>query len=334
MTVALVDDSGELSRWRTTARQLLVQGIAPHAVHWHVTPRFAPRAAPKEGEEGISGYGSTGSAVDANLDLFAGTYADEAAVSVQPAVTECDTQASPPAENHPFSVPTRFMQMAQLVLLHQSEQRWHLLYRLLWRLQHEPSLRHDLLDPDWVLMRRWAKAVQRDMHKMKAFVRFRPVDTSNPDAPWDGQGPLHVAWFEPEHRIVQAVAQMRWSILTPQCSLRWYPAAASPQALIDAGEPCAAGLCIQPAAPRPGVLWIAPGARKQDAPAADAGESLWLTYYASIFNPNRLKTQAMVREMPQRYWKNLPEAVLIDPLIHTARQRSAQMLNPGSTQKN
>jgi DNA polymerase len=87
------------------------------------------------------------------------------------------------------------------------------------------------------------------MHKMKAFVRFRPITgvarsarravatarrcrgrrgprTERRPA---GAGHRHVAWFEPEHHVVEAVApffarrfaQMRWSILTPERSVRW-----------------------------------------------------------------------------------------------------------------
>ena len=64
-------------------------------------------------------------------------------------------------------------------------------------------------------------AVSRDMHKMRAFVRFREVP--------EGDGTRHVAWFEPEHYIVEAnagffarrFATMRWSILTPYRSAHW-----------------------------------------------------------------------------------------------------------------
>lgn len=62
-------------------------------------------------------------------------------------------------------------------------------------------------------------------------------------------------------------------------------------------------------------------------PPADAGEALWLTYYAHIFNPARLKVAAMRKEMPRRYWHNLPEAQLIAPLIQAAQRRSAAMLS-------
>ena len=43
-----------------------------------------------------------------------------------------------------------------------------------------------------------AKAVRRDIHKMRAFVRFRLVEGGGEDR--------YVAWFEPEHHIVRANA--------------------------------------------------------------------------------------------------------------------------------
>ena len=119
-------------------------------------------------------------------------------------------------------------------------------------------------------------------------------------------GMLHVAWFEPVHHVVEAVApffarrfaNLRWVLLTPERSVRW------DGARLDFG----------------------PGARRDEAPAADAGERLWLTYYEHIFNPARLKLAAMRREMPRRYWRNLPEAVLISPLAAAAGERSARMV--------
>jgi DNA polymerase len=158
--------------------------------------------------------------------------------------------------------------------------------------------------------------VRRDVHKMRAFVRFRPVQDGR------GEEPLHVAWFEPEHHIVAAIApffvrrftQMRWAVLTPECSLYW-----------DYAGPRAGQ-----AGQAPGALQIGPGARKEDAPPPDAGEQLWLTYYQSIFNPARLKLKAMQKEMPRRYWKNLPEARQIPALIAGAQQREAAMIATGT----
>ena len=129
----------------------------------------------------------------------------------------------PRGEAAPVKVPAAFMPLCESVVLHRDPGRFGLLYRLLWRLQTEPGLRHDALDPDWVAARQMAQAVRRDMHKMTAFVRFRALDEG------DGRGPLHVAWFEPEHHIVEATAPffarrftaMRWAILTPERSVHW-----------------------------------------------------------------------------------------------------------------
>jgi uracil-DNA glycosylase family protein len=62
------------------------------------------------------------------------------------------------------------------------------------------------------------------------------------------------------------------------------------------------------------------GADPADAPAEDALEELWRTYYASIFNPARLNPKQMQKEMPKRYWRNLPEAALIPELIARAER--------------
>ena len=91
---------------------------------------------------------------------------------------------------------------------------------------------------------------------------------------------------------------MHWAILTPDCSLLW-----------DGAQ-----------------LQLAPGATAAQAPGPDAGEALWLAYYQSTFNPARLKEQAMLREMPRRYWKNLPETHLISSLVASARSRTERML--------
>jgi uracil-DNA glycosylase len=96
-------------------------------------------------------------------------------------------------------------------------------------------------------------------------------------------------------------ANMRWSILTPRGSIHWD------------GETMREG----------------PPARREDAPGDDPIEDLWRSYYASIFNPARLKVGAMLSEMPKKYWKNLPEAALIPQLIAGAQAREAAMVKAG-----
>ena len=203
----------------------------------------------------------------------------------------------PPEPATPPRVPRAFPELAGAAILHRDPERFALLYQLLLRLQDNPKLLDDQADP---LVRRvegLAKAVRRDKHKMHAFVRFREVT--------DEEGTRYVAWFEPDNYIVRAnagffqrrFAGMKWSILTPELCIHWDGT----------------------------TLTESPGADRSMAPAGDDVEEMWRTYYASIFNPARLKVGTMVKEMPRRYWKNLPEAQLIAPLIAGAQAREATM---------
>lgn len=213
-----------------------------------------------------------------------------------------DAQAVEGAAGAPgreLTVPRDFPDLAAQVVCHCDPERFGLLYRLLLRLQGEPNLLKVASDDDVHRAQAMAKAVRRDMHKMTAFVRFREV--VGPDG-----GEAFVAWFEPEHFIVERVSSffvkrfsaMAWSILTPRRSLHWD------------GE----------------ALHFAAGAARADAPDDDAMEAYWLTYYANIFNPARLKIKAMKAEMPEKYWRNLPEAELIAPLIAGAARRAEEMV--------
>ncbi|MGY6551746.1 MAG: UdgX family uracil-DNA binding protein [Erythrobacter sp.] len=210
---------------------------------------------------------------------------------------------APPADAPPVRANRRFLQVAGKAALHSDPERFALLYRVLWRLQAKPRLMEDSADPDIRQIEELAKAVRRDAHKMHAFVRFREVQ--------DTDGAAHyVAWFEPDHHIVRSeaafflrrFANMRWSILTPRGSIHWD------------GE----------------IMREGPPARREDAPQGDSVEDLWRSYYASIFNPARLKVGAMLSEMPMKYWKNLPEAELIPGLIAGAQAREAAMVAAGS----
>jgi probable DNA metabolism protein len=203
-----------------------------------------------------------------------------------------------------FSVPRRFVELAETVILHRNPERFALLYGMLLRLRAQPRLIEDQADAQLLQLEMMAKNVRRDIHKMRAFLRFRETEDA------DG-GARFVAWFEPEHHILRAnagffvrrFASMRWSILTPEGSLHWD------------GE----------------TLMEAPGAVRGDAPDGDPVEQLWKRYYGSIFNPARLKTDMMVKEMPKKYWKNMPEAALIPALIAGAQQQEGQMIEAAKT---
>ena len=212
--------------------------------------------------------------------------------------------AALPMTGTPFAVPRAFLDLARSVVLHRDPERFALLYTLLARSRAQPGAMADRAD---LLVRRLehlAQEVRRDIHKMRAFLRFREV------AEADGDGTettRFVAWFEPDHHIVRynakffidRFASMRWSILTPDLSIHWD------------GETLSEG----------------PGAVKSDAPDGDPIEEVWKTYYASIFNPARVKIGAMLKEMPRKYWKNMPETALVPGLIASAQARERGMID-------
>ena len=205
----------------------------------------------------------------------------------------------------PVRANRRFVNLARNAALHSDPERFALLYRLLWRLQENPGMMEDKADDDVRKIEELDKNVRRDSHKMHAFVRFRLVEADEAEG-----GDRYVAWFEPDHHILRAnagffmrrFANMRWSILTPRGSLHWD------------GETMTEG----------------PAAERSDAPQGDPMEDLWRTYYASIFNPARLKIGAMLKEMPKKYWKNMPEAALIPELVAGAQSREAKMVEKGA----
>ncbi|MDB6155448.1 MAG: hypothetical protein JWL90_3901 [Chthoniobacteraceae bacterium] len=245
--------------WRSAARKALQEGIPPGEILWEEAGGDAPL-----------------------LDLF----------TLEPAL--------PASVQSPVRVPPAFMELAKRVACHRAPTRWAILYRALWRITHgEPHLLDVFVDPDVHQLMGMDKAVRRDVHKMRAFVRFREV--THPEGVWS------VAWFEPAHLIVELNASffvdrfagMRWSILTPDRCVHWD------------GE----------------SLGFSPGVDRSAAPGEDAVEDLWRTYYSHIFNPARIKIHAMQAEMPKHYWKNLPEAALIPDLLRAAPGRVAEMLS-------
>jgi uracil-DNA glycosylase len=199
-----------------------------------------------------------------------------------------------------FPVPRPFIDLARSVACHSDAERFALLYAMLWKLRSNRHAMEDRADPLVDRLENLAKEVRRDVHKMHAFVRFREVD--QPDGTT-----RFIAFFEPDHHIVRHTAgffvrrftNMRWSILTPELSIHW-----------DVE-----------------TLSEGPGATRSEAPGGDPLEAMWKTYYASIFNPARLKVGAMLKEMPKKYWRNMPETSLVESLIASARTRELEMID-------
>ena len=234
-------------------------------------------------------------------NLLPGELIWEELCSEKPALALFDEHAAGNGQEPPrFRVPKTFLEMATRVAGHHNPNRWALLYRVLWRLTRgESRLLEISVDPDVDQLESMDKAVRHDVHKMRAFVRFRRVRAED-GSEW------FVAWFEPEHHIVEMnapffvdrFAGMRWSILTPERCAHWD------------GE----------------ALSFTSGVSKSEAPNGDEMESLWRTYYGHIFNPARVKIKAMQKEMPKRHWKNLPETMVIPSLLEEAPARVEQML--------
>ncbi len=206
-----------------------------------------------------------------------------------------------PAVNPPkIAVQPSFIRLAEAVVCHSDPTRFALLYRLLFRLFHSHGLLNMASDPDVTTARRLAKSVGRDYHKMTAFVRFKELPLP------EGQAGRRrfVSWFEPDHFIIARVApffqrrftDMDWLIATPKGSASW-----DGETLKTNDDP----------AQKPNLR--------------DDTDDLWRTYYASIFNPARLKVKMMTTEMPKKYWKNLPEAELIPGMIAKAEASVLEM---------
>jgi DNA polymerase len=209
---------------------------------------------------------------------------------------DCSRQAR---EAPPLMLTKAMADLIATVVCHNHPERYALLYASVWRMAHgEKALLEIACDPLVHRLRGMAKSVHRDLHKMHAFVRFRRVDTRD--------GERYIAWFEPDHWIVEAAARffvdrfrgMDWAILTPRGSLRWDTRSLS----------------------------LGPPAARGDAPAKDDIERHWLDYYESIFNPARLNTDVMRGHMAVKYWKNLPEAAAIPRMIREAPSRVEAMI--------
>jgi DNA polymerase len=205
---------------------------------------------------------------------------------------------------HQVRVPQAFLQLAGSAIWHTDPERHALLYQALWRIDRREGTPLSQADPLGRRLHLLAKNVGRDIHKMHAFVRFR-------ECPADGPRRRFAAWFEPELNTLEPgstffakrFGDMDWMIATPRLTAQFQDGR----------------LTFGPAAPRP------------DLPD-DASEGLWATYFANIFNPARIKLDAMRSEMPKKYWKNLPETRLIPEMLKDAEARVQRMREAGASQ--
>ncbi|MCQ4256841.1 TIGR03915 family putative DNA repair protein [Stutzerimonas stutzeri] len=200
-------------------------------------------------------------------------------------------------------IPKPLLDELEMAARYRVENRWSLLYRVLWRVSQGDSTARLVGDIDGSELHARIKAVRREAHHLHAFVRFSPVQQS--------MGPRHVAWFEPAHNVLpwaaehfaERMGENSWLIATPDDGVCW-----DGQQMYYA-RPCPAE-------------W-----RQLALEAKDPGGELWKAYYESTFNPSRLNRSVMESNLPVRFWKNLPEGVLIPQLMSRARagaQRDGQ----------
>jgi probable DNA metabolism protein len=196
-------------------------------------------------------------------------------------------------------VPGQLISLLQCAACYHGEQRWNLLYEVLWRVAHgdrTAMLPGDRLGSE---LHRRIKQVRREAHHLHAFVRFTPL-------PADVAEPLQldlVAYYEPAHDILQEASEhfaerlgkQRWLIATHRDGIRY-------DGTFDYRRECPSE-------------W-----REWAKNADDPGAELWRTYYRHIFNPARLNPTVMRQHMPGRFWQHLTEGDLIPQLVGLARQ--------------
>ncbi len=212
-----------------------------------------------------------------------------------------DTTALP-AGTGPFraKVPAALLGQLEEAARYHGEQRWNLLYEVLWRVAHgdrTAMLAGDRLGSE---LHRRIKQVSREAHHLHAFLRFVPL----PEALVEHLQLDLVAFHEPAHDILQSASphfadrlgRLRWLIATPRDGIHY------DGHRFDYQRQCP-------------DLW-----RQWAQHAEDPGAELWRTYYRHTFNPARLNPNALRLHMPGRFWRHLPEGMLIPQLEGLARQ--------------
>jgi len=167
-------------------------------------------------------------------------------------------------------------------------------------LQQDKTLLEKIYDIDTATALSRQKAVCHDIHHMHAFLRFKEINSLGDDI----VRRCFTAWYEPQHFIIaeaipffcRRFGDMDWQILTPKGSAFYF------NEKLFFGEP----------------IFKKPQNK-------DETEELWKTYFASIFNPARLKVKTMQSHMPKKYWSNLPEAEIINSLVDNAETRIETM---------
>lgn len=203
-----------------------------------------------------------------------------------------ETSHLPPIETEgTFSVPANFIELARIAILHRDDERFALLYRLLWRLKADHDLLAAMTDPDVAQAGAMVNAVRRDAQRMRDIVRFREIGRE--------QKAHYAAWFAPEHHIVEFTApffarrfaDMPWSILTPDVCAHWDGHAVS----------------------------FTPGINQMEMPAPSKLEETWRRHFQPKPSP---------LDAPGKRRRNLTEASILEPLLSDAERWTGGRMTP------
>ncbi|HCL75182.1 MAG TPA: hypothetical protein DIC26_04855, partial [Pseudomonas sp.] len=111
---------------------------------------------------------------------------------------QCAELPEPVKSPRPIRIPKQLLAELEMAARFRSDDRWALLYRILWRVVEGERTACLVGDVDGSELHRRIKAVRREAHHLHAFLRFSPSHASD--------APDYVAWFEPAHDILPSAA--------------------------------------------------------------------------------------------------------------------------------
>src|SRR5438105_15964674 len=132
MYLVTLDSETDFDGWRKAARTFALHQVAPADVTWGVQGQTQDRMPP--------------------------------GLSEAPSLPPIETETT-------FSVPANFIDLARIAILYRDDERFALLYRLLWRLKDNHDLLETMADPDVTQAATMACRVQREAQPMTDLVR-------------------------------------------------------------------------------------------------------------------------------------------------------------------
>ena len=186
---------GSFGAWRDAARALLRAGVPPEGVQWGVPAGGEQGGVPAEGApRGVPAQVARGGR---------GHTAGAGGKSARP-------------------VSRALLALLAWAACCRVDDRWALLYRVLWRRQHGDDSASAAADADGARLHAMVALVRAELTRARAAIRFleRPAHVG---------APRFVGWCEPAHDILALLARhfkarlarVSWMIATPDASVLW-----------------------------------------------------------------------------------------------------------------